>query len=236
MNSNKKIARVAGLLYLLVGIFGAFNMMYVPAKLIVWEDAAMTASNIMASDLLFRFGIVSGLIAQLLFILLPLLFYKLLKSVNQNCALIMVVVAMIGIPIAMFNLLNEYAAIQLLSGAQYLKVLETEQLQAQMMLSLDLYKNGILIAQIFWGLWLFPLGYLVFKSHFFSKILGILLMIGCFGYLVGSFTGLLFSHNKPLETFSLAFSVISSLAEFSLILWLLIKGVKDSRSSKEGVC
>ena len=89
MNSNKKIARVAGLLYLLIGIFGAFNMMYVPTELIVWGDAAITASNIMVSDLLFRFGIVSGLITQILFILLPLVLYKLLKPVNQNHALIM---------------------------------------------------------------------------------------------------------------------------------------------------
>lgn len=204
-------------------------MMYVPTKLIVWGDAAITASNIMASDMLFRFGIVSGLITQILFILLPLVLYKLLKPVNRNHALLMVVLAMIGIPIAMLNLLNECAALQLLGGADYLKVFEKEQLQAQMMLFLDLYSYGILIAQIFWGLWLFPLGYLVFKSGFFPKILGVLLMIGCFGYLSGSFTGLLFPYNELLEIFSLAFGVISSLAEFSLILWLLIKGVKNTQ-------
>jgi uncharacterized membrane protein YesL len=119
-----------------------------------------------------------------------------------------------------------------LSGADYLKVFQADQLQAVAMLFLTLYKNGFIIAQIFYGSWLLPLGYLVFKSGYLPKILGILLMIDCFGVLAWFFQFFLFPDYKVITYPAFA---VGFIAEFSLSLWLLIKGVKDQKpASIEG--
>ncbi|MBW2250592.1 MAG: DUF4386 domain-containing protein [Deltaproteobacteria bacterium] len=171
MTTNEKInpnktARIAGILYLLVAVLGIFNMMYGPSSLIVLGDAATTVNNIMASESLFRLGIVNDLAAQTVGILLVLFLYKLLKPVSKTQASLMVIFALVGIPIVMLNLLNQFAALLLLSGADYLTVFAADQLQALVMLFLNLDEHGFMIAHIFWGLWLFPMGYLVFKSGY----------------------------------------------------------------------
>jgi len=219
-------ARVAGFLYLLLIPFSFFGIIYVPSNLVVPGDAATTASNIMASEGLFRTAIVSHLIGQTIFILLPLVLYKLLKPVNKNHALLMVVFALIGVPIAFINELNHFAALILLSGADYLTAFEADQLHAQVMLFLDLREHGVFIAQIFWGLWLFPLGYLVFKSGFLPKTLGVLLMIGCFGYLIDVLTFMLFPN------FDVTISQFTFIGELLLPLWLLFKGVNVEQWEK----
>ncbi len=218
-NSINKTARVAGFLYLLVAIFGAFSILYVPSTLIVPGDAATTVNNIMASESLFRLGFVSGLIAQTVQILLVLVLHQLLKPVNKNHALLMVIFALVGIPIAMLNLLNQSVTLLLLSGADYLTVFTADQLHAQVMLFLDLQEHGVFIASIFWGLWLLPLGYLVFKSGYIPRILGVLLIIGGLGYLIDFVIFFLFPN------FNATISQFTFLGELLLPLWLLIKGV-----------
>jgi hypothetical protein len=203
-------------------------MMYVPSILIVPGDAATTANNIMASESLFRTGIVSSLIGQMIFILLVLFLYKLLKPVNKKHALLMVIFWLVGVPIAMLNELNQFAPLLLLSDADYLTIFKADQLHAQVMFFLDLHNDGILIAQIFWGLWLFPLGYLVFKSDFIPRILGILLMIACFGYLIDSFTIILFPSFKGIALFTFW-------GELLFPLWLLIKGVNVEQWEKRAL-
>ena len=151
-------------------------------ELIVFGDAAATAQNIMASEWLFRIGFVSDLLAAVFFLLAAWALYVLLKPVNKNLALLFLLLNLGGVAVECINLLNQFAALLLLSGADYLKVFQADQLQALAMLFLNLYKNGFMIAQIFFGAWLFPLGYLVFKSGFLPKILGIVLMIDCFGW------------------------------------------------------
>ena len=222
------VARIAGILYLLMAPFGVFGILYVRANLIVPGDAATTANNIMASESLFRSGIVSALITQIIFILLVLFLYRLLKPVNRNHALLMVVLALVGIPIAMLNELNQFAALHLLSGADYLTAFDTDQLHTQVLFFLNLHLDGILIAQIFWGLWLLPLGYLVFKSGFLPRILGILLIIGCFGYLTDSFALILFPGFKPIAQYTF-------IGELLLPLWLLIKGVNVEQWHKRNM-
>ena len=222
------VARVAGLLYLVMGIIGAFSILYVPSTLIVPGDAAATVNNIMASESLFRSGIVSGLLTQMIFILLVLVLYQLLKPVNKNHALLMVIFVLVGVPIAMLNELNQFATLLLLSGADYLTAFETDQLQTQVLLFLNLHDYGVLIAQIFWGLWLLPLGLLVFKSGFLPRFLGILLMIGCFGYVIDSFALILFPGFKPIAQFTF-------IGELLLPLWLLIKGVNIEEWEKRAV-
>ena len=134
------------------------------------EDAAATASNIMASEGLFRGGIAAWLVSQTIFVFLLLALFKLLKPVNRNVALHMVVLLLVGVPIALINELNQFAALLLLSGADYLTAVEAGQLHAQVMFHLDLHEYGINIAQIFWGLWLLPFGYLVLRSGFLPLI------------------------------------------------------------------
>ena len=222
-------AKVAGFLYLLMFPFGILGILYVPSNLIVQGDAATTAANIMASESLFRLSIVSALFVQIIQILLVIVLYKLLKPANRNHALLMVIFALAAVPIAMLNEFNQFAALILLSGADYLTAFETDQLHAQMMLFLDLHEHGIYIAQIFWGLWLFPMGYLVFKSEFLPKILGVLLMIGCFGYLIDSFVTFL------LPDYEINTALFTSWGELLLPLWLLIKGVNVERWEKRAL-
>jgi len=185
-------------------------------------DAATKASKIMASESLFRLGIVSTLMTQIVNLLLVLVLYKLLKPVNKNHASLMVIFLLLGVPIAMLNELNRFTALLLLSGADYLTVFTADQLQALAPLFLDLHEHGLTIAGIFWGLWLLPMGYLVFKSDYIPRILGVLLMIGCFGYLVDSATFFL------LPDFYATIRQVTQftwVGELLLPLWLLIKGV-----------
>ena len=182
--SKNNTARLAGLVYLLVVLTGIFNLVYVPSRLIVWESATTTANNIMASELLFRLGIVSGILCYISFLILPFILYKLFKSVNRTYAVLMVVLAVVSVPISLFNMINKVDILTLISGAQYLNTFEAEQIHTQVMLLLKSYNNGISVVQIFFGLWLFPFGYLAFKSNYLPKIFGISLMIGCFGYLI----------------------------------------------------
>src|SRR5574341_2441384 len=212
-------ARLAGFLYLIVNLFAPFTLLYLPSRLIVRGDAAATASNIMASESLFRFGIVLNLFTFIGQIFLVLALYQLLKVVNKAMASLMVIFVLAAVPIAMLNELTQLAVLQLLSGADYLKGFTTEQLQALAYLFLRLHSQGLLIAQIFWGLWLFPLGYLVFKSGFLPGILGILLIIACFGYVIQSFAIFL------LPNFNVKIIFFTSWGELLLVLWLLIKGV-----------
>jgi len=217
-------ARVAGFLYLLANLPAPFALVYLPSRLIVPGDAAGTASNIMASESLFRLGIVGLLFNSIANIFLVLALYHLLKVVNRNTASLMVIFMLVVVPIGMLNELNNLAVLMLLSGADYLRVFTTEQLQALMYFFLRLHGQGLNIAQIFWGLWLFPMGYLVFRSGFLPRILGILLMIACFGYVIQSFAAFL-GYNVSIIFFT-------SWGELLLLLWLLIKGVNVEQWKK----
>jgi hypothetical protein len=218
MNSVNKIARIAGFLYLMVAVFSGFAAS-VRSSLIVSSDAAATVNKIIASETLFRLNIVSDLIGQVLHVLLVLVLYELLKTVNKNQALLMVVLALVPVPIAMLNQLNQFAVLPLLSGIDY----------SQVMFFLNLYNQGVLIAQIFWGLWLFPLGYLVFKSDYIPRILGVLLIIAGLGYLIDSFGKFL------IPNYNLTISMFTFIGEVLLLLWLLIKGVNVEQWKKRGL-
>jgi hypothetical protein len=229
MSSNQKTARIAGLLYLLVAITGAFSIMYVPETLIVRGDAAATAARIASSELLFRVGIASGLICQITFIFLVLTLYRLLKDVDQSYAAAMVVLVLVAVPIAFLNMLNNLAALVLLSGAEFLSAFTAAQLNALILLFLSLHEQGIVIVEMFWGLWLFPFGVLVFRSRFLPRVLGVLLVIACFAYLIDSFTSLLLPRYK--DTVSSFTAAPAGLGEFAILLWLLIKGTRVPASA-----
>jgi hypothetical protein len=217
-------ARVAGFLYLIANIFAPFTLLYLPSRFIVRGDAAGTANNIIASESLFRFGIVGNLFTFIANIFLALALYQLLKVVNKNMASLMVILFLAGVPIAMLNELTQLAVLQLLSSAGYLEAYATDQLQALAYLLLRLHDQGLLIAQIFFGLWLLPMGYLVFKSGFIPKIVGVLLVIAGAGYVVQSFAAFL-GYNVDIILFT-------GLGELVFLLWLLIKGVNVEQWKK----
>ena len=224
MDVNNKIARTAGFLYLIVVVTGIFSQLYIPSQFIVRGDALATANNILAFESLFRMGIVIGLIASTTFLLLPFVLYWLLQQVDRNIAVLMVVLAAASAPISFVNTAHDLDILWLLGGADYLQAFTTEQLHALVMLSRKASANGSLVAELFWGLWLLPFGYLVFKSGFLPRILGILLMIGCFGYLTEAFGRMLFPQGYAEAGISGFMIVPSALGEVGICLWLLIMG------------
>jgi len=232
--SNKQLARTAGLLYLVVVVTGMFSLAYVPSKLIVWDNPAETFQRIAANTNLFRWGIASSVICYTFFLFLPLVLYKLLQPVHKTYAQWMVVLAVVSVPISFVNLLNKFAALSLVTGSDYLHNLPIEQLQGQMMFYLDLYNSGILVVTVFWGLWLFPFGYLVYKSGFLPKILGILLMAGCVGYLI-NFLGHTLSPAYSESGISSMVRMPATLGEIGTCLWLLIMGAKERSVSASTV-
>ena len=225
INPNKT-ARVAGCLYLMLFPLGIFGIIYVPSSLIVLGDAATTASNIMANELLYRLSIVTALTLQIVYIFLALALYKLLNPVDKNNAVLMVILVLVAAPIAMLNELNHVAVLLVLSGSDFLTTFSMDQVQASVPLFLNLHEHGVFIAQIFWGLWLFPMGYLIFKSNFLPLALGILMIIGGFGYLVDSFVYFIF------PDFNVTFSEFTFLGELLLPLWLMFKGVNHEQWEK----
>ena len=222
-------ARLAGFWYLLANLFAPITLLYLPARFIVRGDAAATASNIMASESLFRLGVGLSLFTFIAQIFLALVLYQLLNVVNKNMAALMVIFALMAVPIAMLNELNQLAAVLLLSGADYLKAFTAAQLQALVYAFLRLHGQGLNIAQIFWGLWLFPMGYLVFKSGFLPRVLGLLLIVAGFGYVIQSFASLLW----PSLQVDLIF--VTGWGELFFLLWLLIKGVNVDQWNKRAL-
>ena len=227
INPNRT-ARVAGLLYIVPFVL-SFLAIFLREGLIVPGDAIATMNNLMASELTFRLSIVSDLIVQVVFIILVLLLYQLLKPVNKNIAVLMVILFLVSVPIAMLNMLNQFAALMVSSGTEYLNAFSDEQLGSLATLFYEMHEVGIMIAYIFWGLWLFPLGYLVYKSGFLPRIIGILLMISCFGYLIDFTTFFLY------PDFTVTINMYTGWAELILCLWLLIMGVNVEEWEKRAL-
>ena len=230
MNSTKRTARIAGVLYVLLALTGVFSLIYVPTTLVVFGDATATAENIRSSELLFRSGILSGLVSNVIFVFLVLALYRLLKETSHKQAMLMVTLVVISVATGFANTINQLGALIALSGADFLSVFEKPELDAVAYLFIRLNSWGIQIIQIFWGLWLFPFGLLVYKSGFIPKILGVLLMIAGFGYLLGSFMfQILPQYDDALSTFIM----VLEMGELPIILWLLIVGVKAQSEERQ---
>jgi len=229
MNSTKKQARVAGLLYLLMGITAPIGLIYVPSTLIVPGSATATADHIRASESLLRIGIASELFHQIIYIFLVLALSRLFKAVDEKQATLMVILgALVSVPIVFLNVLNEFAALGLAKGADFLSVFETRQLDALALLFLRLHGQGLVVVSIFWGLWLFPFGILVIRSGFIPRVLGVLLMIAGLGYLISTSTSLLLPGYGHLVD---RFAMVLELGELPIIFWLLIWGAKEQPSA-----
>ena len=226
MNSLKKTARIAGALILIISVFAPFGMLYVPSTLIAPGDAATTASNIMASEGLFRLGIVSDSVVFLIEIVLVVMLYVLLKPVSKTLSLVAAFARLAMTVIQGINLLNHFFVLLLLSGAGYLTVFAPDQLHALVLLFLNAHEYVVLIWGLFFGLHLFVLGYLVYKSGYIPRILGVLLIIASLCYLIQGFGNIL------LPKYEEIFASVGylSIIEIAFPLWLLIKGVNVQRT------
>ena len=228
IDSNKKTARVAGLFFLLMVVFGLFSEIFFRQKLIISNDMAATASNILSNSFLYRIGITSDILMALSYLLTALVLFKLLSSVNKNMAATMVIFATAGSVLLMFNILNEIAPLYILSGNDYLSTFNSSQRQSLAMFFYNLYEHGYMIGQIFFALWVLPLGVLIYKSGFIPKVFGILFIIETIFGLMSVIVHFLVP-NGMIETIML---LPGAMAEISLLFWLLIRGISESKLLK----
>lgn len=223
--SRNKTSRLAGFIYLLLIIFGIIGIAYIPSQLIDWNDASKTVSNISENMSLFQLGIIFNIFCYLCYLFLVLVLFQLLKKVNKTQAWLMLILVLVSIPISLVSVMAKIDVLSLLKEADYLGAINTNLLNAKIMLSLDSYNNGIIVSQVFWGLWLFPFGYLVYKSNFLPKFLGIMLMIGCLYYFMDSMAQIAFPSYRD-GVIDNILSICAMIGEFGICLWLLILGDK----------
>lgn len=224
MTSLSRNARVAGVLYLTL-LTALLRLLYIPGKLFVRGDATATANNIAAHQMLFRLGILSDLFTATMVIFLALALYRLFKEVDEGLARLVVILgALMVTPIYFLNTINDAAALLLARGADFLSVFDKPQRDALAMMFLRLHGHGILVNEIFWGLWLLPFGLLVYRSRFLPRILGVWLILNCFAYLATSVTGLMWPQYEQTVS-NWLFPVM--FGELAMMLWLIIMGAKE---------
>jgi hypothetical protein len=224
MNSIKRTARLAGLLWLLAGIPGGFGLFYA-RSMVVTGDAAATAANIVASEPLFRAAIVSLLFSQLFMFCFGVTLFQLFREVNRVLATVLFTSLTISLAMAVFNQFNNLGALLMLSQADYLKAFNPEQLNTIAMIFLRMSNYGQGLLEVFWIPYNFAFGLLIIKSKYVPKILGILLIIASVGFGINIFTKILNPQFHPLLFTRLAMS-FGALSGIPTILWLLIKGAK----------
>jgi len=220
------VARITGILYLIIIVLGVFSEIFVRSNLIVPRDAEATADHILASEWLFRVGFVGDLIIFLCDVPVAILLYVLLRPVSKTISLISAGFRLSGTAIYGANLLNYFAALLILGSSEYLSSFDSSQLNSLALMFLNIHKHGYDLGLVFFGMHCLVLGYLVFESGYFPKILGILLVLAGIGYLGGSFT--LFLWPAYAETIAPIY-IAPLIGELSLCLWLLIKGVRTDK-------
>lgn len=225
MTPNKKTARLAGLFFLLMVVFGLFAEIFFRQKLFVTNDVVATANNILSNVFLYRAGIASDILMSLCYLFTALTLYKLLVSVNKNMVALMVVFAAAGSILLLFSIQSEFAPLIILSGNEYLGAFNSSQLQSLAMLNYQSYENGYVIGQVFFALWVLPLGILIYRSRFIPKAFGVLFVIEAILALLAVFVHFLVP-NESIETILL---VPGTIAEFSFVFWLLIWGINESK-------
>ena len=220
---NRQTARQAAFLYLLMGVPAPFNLLYMPGKFIVWNDAAATVRNIAADEMIYRLCMLAGLVSSLAFLFLVVTLHELFQDVDRRQARLMVVLVAVSSAIGLANLVNEIAPLIILRSADSLSAFTSEQRDALSLGFLRLRSAGISVTSALWGLWLLPLGILVIKSGFVPKFVGIALLVTCVSYVVSSVTFVLFpDYFRAVSRITLPLGV----GELFFMLWLFIKGVR----------
>ena len=218
MNTINRTARLTGLLYFIQLPLSVFAILYTPS-LFVPEDTLATVSNILTAETVFRLSIGAALVVQVSHLVIALLLFRILSPVNRTAGVYMVVFMAVSVPITMLNELTNIAILVLANAPSFLSAFSSEQLGNLVLFLHTLHEQGILIAQIFWGLWLFPMGYLIIRSDFVPKLLGYITLVVGASYLLDCFTWIL------LPGFSFSFAGVLGFFEILFPLWLLIRGV-----------
>jgi hypothetical protein len=225
--SLKKTARLAGILYLVLGLTGFYAIIYVPKQIIVKGDANATVNNLLSHAFLFRTAIASHLVSVITFLLMALVLYKLLKQINKQQARMLVVLVAVQVPIVFLLETFNMTSLMILEGKIFTTATPS-QLQDLSILFLKIHGWGIMMLEIFWGLWLIPFGQLVYRSIFIPRVLGVLLIAAGIGYTVDSLTFILFPAWRG--TTQITALIFSACGELSIILWLLIRGAREHLS------
>lgn len=220
---SKGEARFAGFLYLLVVFAGPFLLLYVPGKLFVPGNPAATATNILTHQALFKAYMLVGVVAELLFVAVALALYRLLKGVNAELAGAMVILVLLDAPIAFLRIANEVATLAFLRGPGFLSAFDGPQRNALATLFIEVDRHGVFVSEVFWGLWLLPLGLLVYRSGFMPKFLGVWLFVNGVTYVGLSAIGIAFPERYK---FAMNAATPVLLGEVALMLWLLVVGVR----------
>jgi hypothetical protein len=223
VGATKKTARIAGMLYLLLVITGVFTLMYAGGKLAVQATPAETTANLLANESLLRIDLVVSFISLIIFVFVALALYQLLKEVHRPLAAIMVILVLIQIPGGFTSQILEFGALELARGSGPLSTIDQAQRESLAVLCLHMNNKDILLAHFLWGLWLFPLGILVYRSGFIPRILGGWLILNGAVYMAQYATGLFLPHYSA-TLFMIAIPAL--LGEIALTLWLLIVGIK----------
>ncbi|HEV7376603.1 MAG TPA: DUF4386 domain-containing protein [Pyrinomonadaceae bacterium] len=219
-------ARIAGAFYLITIIMGVFAEVFVRGAIVVRDNAAATATNILAHEPLYRFGLAADLIMIACYIAVTLLFYGLFKPVGRSLSLLAAFFSLIGIAVLAANSLNHLAPLVFLRDAQYLSAFETTQLQALALMSLKMHARGYSIAGLFFGVYCVMIGYFVFRSGFLPRILGVLMAIGGLSFLIDSFASFLL---PTLVARLPDIGMLGGIAELALCLWLMVMGVNSPK-------
>lgn len=230
---EKAWGRLAGLLYLVVVATGLFCLAYVPSRIGATGDPQATLAGFVAHAPLIRLGIAAFLVMQVAFLLLPLALYRLFRAVDRNAAVLMLVFAVASVPLGLSALVQRLDALAALTDPSLAGALGAGELQAAAQLSLASYRSGLTVTSLFWGLWLLPLGYLVLKSGYLPKLLGVMLVLGCFGYLTALFGGLLWPGYA--DTFVADYARLpGAIGEIGTCLWLLLFGIRSHATPRTG--
>jgi uncharacterized protein DUF4386 len=227
--ASKGAARITGLLYLCVGVFGGFAEGFVEPKMYAAGDATTTAMNVVNNAGLVRLGVVADLLDQAFYVFTAMAFYLLLKHVSPRAAVALVVFACLAVAIASLNTLFLFESLQIATSATYLTAWGATGVNAMVLLMIEMQHYGLLIAQIFFGLWLAPMGYLAFKSGQFPKPLGILLIVASACYLIDLLAAFLAPQfGQTIHGFIV---IPCAVAEIWMVLYLLIIGVRTPKKT-----
>lgn len=231
VHSLKKTARFAGLLYLVWIITGLYGLFYVPSQTIVRGDAVATANKILANEFIFRSGIINDLISSVIWVVMVLVFYRMFKQVNERHAKLLVAFVFVQIPTVFIMDAFNITSLMILKG-EILKTFDLSQRQDLAMLFQKICDYGVYTLEMFWGLWLFPLAILVYRSRFLPRFLGVWLIITGIFYLVLSFTSIMVPQYKDVVLNSV-FALPAEVGEVAFMLWLLIMGAKNNIPANE---
>jgi len=221
---SKSYIKLTGLFYLLIAVTGGFSIGYMPSEIFVSGDSIATTQNIVNNIGLFRLGIAGDIFVLIFEVLLTVMLYRLFKGVNGTITLVATFARFAMSIIMGINLINYLVPLLILSKTSYLNMFEPNKLNSVIQLFMEAHKFGEYIWQLFFGLHLIALGYLIFKSNYFPKFLGVLMMIGSIGYAGDSLVRLLIINNDTISFLTTILLVSAVIGELAFTFWLLIKG------------